>query len=265
MPKRLTQADFDETARERGGFCIHPQLPKRREKVLWQCSEGHQFAIRHDNVRAGTWCPICTNWKRPWDMDRIKLEMLGREFWCASNPDDVRGIHSLLTWECEEGHRWEASIANVVNRRSGCPHCRNKSETYCREVFEEFFDAPFPKTRPPWLGGLELDGLSDKRNRAFEYQGAHHYEEVPHFKVDATKLRKIQERDKLKVEICRAHFVSLYAIRHHPRDCTRKDDFQAYIESELVAQLVRERELLEQGRHWLQNRARALSRQRRKN
>lgn len=258
MPKRLTQADFDEIARQRGGLCIHPHLPKRREKVLWQCANGHQFAIRHDNVRAGTWCPICSEAKRPWDMERLEEAMLGREIWCVSSPDDVRGIQSRLTWECEEGHRWEATIANITHRKSGCPYCRHKAETQCREVFELFFDAPFPKVRTPWLGGLELDGFSDQRLRAFEYQGVHHYEEVVHFQVDATKLRKIQERDRLKMELCREHFISLYAIRHHPRDCNRKDDFQAYVESELVAQLLREKELLEQGRHWIQERMQAI-------
>lgn len=254
MPKRLTRADFDEIARMRGGLCIHPHLPKRLEKVRWQCAAGHQFAIRQDNVKAGAWCSICRGTRRPWNMKRLETEMQGRDIRCVSSPDNVNGIQSRLTWECEYGHRWEATIANITHRKSGCPYCTCKAEGWCREVFEGFFDAPFPKVRASWLGGLELDGFSNERLTAFEYQGAHHFKEVTHFKIDASKLLRIQERDRFKIQLCREHFISLYAIRHHPRDCNRKDDFQAYVESELVTQLLREKELLEQGRHWIQKR-----------
>ena len=73
MPKRLTMNDYQEIERERGGVCIHPYLPKRQEKVIWECKRGHRFAIRQDNVRAGVWCPICTS--RRWDMKRLEEVM----------------------------------------------------------------------------------------------------------------------------------------------------------------------------------------------
>jgi len=212
MPKYLTRADFDEMARLRGGLCIHPHLPKRRDKVNWQCAKGHKFAIRQDNVKAGAWCPICTDTSRRWNMERLEAVMQGRDIKCVSSPDEVKGIQSRLTWECEDFHRWEATVANVTHRKSGCPYCRYKAESWCREVFEAFFDAPFPKLRVSWLGGLELDGLSDERFKAFEYQGVHHYKEVTHFQIDSTKLRKIQERDRFKIQLCRENLISLWMI-----------------------------------------------------
>lgn len=254
MRKRLIWNDYVELARLRKGVCIHPHLPKRHENVMWQCERGHIFAIRQDNVKAGAWCPICSNSRRPWTMERVIQELQGREIKCISTADMLKSIQSKLTWECEHGHRWSATVANITHRKSGCPYCRYKTESWCREVFEDFFDSAFPKVRPSWLYGLELDGYSPECNIAFEYQGQQHYREVPHFSVDKNELELIQESDRRKAVLCRKNFISLYQIKHHPKDCSHRQDFKAYVEGELVAQLLLEKELLENGTHWLQTR-----------
>jgi|GEM_PF-4221420 len=251
MPKRLQWDDYVKVAESHGGICVHPHLPRRQEKVRWKCAKGHVFAVRVDNVKSGTWCPECAPKKR-WTMERVDKEMQGRDIQCISDRSVAVTIQSRLKWQCPFGHEWEATIANVWHRKSGCPCCLYKSESLCREVFEEFFNARFPKIRTVWTQGLELDGYSSERSVAFEYQGAHHFKTVKHFDVDERKLKLIQERDRQKVLICRSNFISLYQIKHHPHDCNRKDDFQAYVESELVSQIMKEREELEAGSHWLQ-------------
>lgn len=76
---------------------------------------------------------------------------------------------------------------------------------------------------------------------------------MPHLQIDEQRLAAIQARDARKAQLCRENFILLYAIRFHPRDCYRKDRLKAYVESELVAQLLIEQKQFADGSHWLQN------------
>jgi len=86
-------------------------------------------------------------------------------------------------------------------------------------VFEQVFGKPFPRTRPDWLtagrlGRLELDGYCKALLLAFEYQGRQHYEPG----VFAEGLPRIQERDRLKAELCSGRGVKLVVVPQIPND-----------------------------------------------
>lgn len=250
MGKKLQMKDYQALAAARNGACIHPTLPLRREKVLWRCEAGHEFAMRADNVKAGGWCPQCSG-RRPWTLDLLRESISDTGIECISSPEELKSNKSRLRWVCEHGHEWRTALVNVVFRQSGCPHCANKAESWAREVFEDFFNDAFPKCRPEWLEGLELDGYGQHSGRAFEFQGRQHYEVTPFFGIDERALAAMQARDERKAERCRQQFVLLYVIRHHPRDCYRKEILQAYVEHELVAQLLEEQRQFAAGTHWL--------------
>lgn len=112
---------------------------------------------------------------------------------------------------------------------------------------------PFHGAGQNGSGGLELDGYSASCGRAFEYQGRQHYQLMPHMRVDEQRLAEMQARDARKAALCRENLVFLYPIRYHPRDCYRKDTLQAYVESELVAQLLIEQQQFADDEHWLQD------------
>ena len=252
MAKKLQMIDYQRVAEERLGQCIHPALPRRKEKVLWRCANGHDFAMRVDNVKAGSWCRTCTV-SSPWTLDLLAKALQDTGIRCLSGAEELRNNKVRLLWGCEHGHTWRTALINIIYRESGCPHCQHKAESWSREVFEDFFDAPFPRCRPKWLGGLELDGYSATCGRAFEYQGRQHYEVMPHFQIDEQRLAAMQARDARKAQLCRENLIFLYAIRFHPRDCYRKDRLQAYVESELVAQLLIEQQQFADDEHWLQD------------
>lgn len=250
MRKRLEMRDYQALAAANNGQCVHPTVPVRREKVLWRCEVGHVFGMRADNVKAGWWCPECRGVRR-WSLDLLRESLQDTGIECLSPPYELRNNKSRLLWGCEHGHQWQTALVNVVYRQSGCPSCRNKSEAWAREVFEDFYNIGFPKCRPDWLDGLELDGYADGFGRAFEFQGRQHYEVTPHFQIDERALAAMQARDARKADLCRRQHVFLYTIRHHPRDCHRKDVLQGYVEHELVAQLLEEQRQFDDGTHWL--------------
>lgn len=51
--------DLKKIAQERGGKCLAKDYKNSTTKVEWQCSEGHRWYASANNVKRGTWCPIC--------------------------------------------------------------------------------------------------------------------------------------------------------------------------------------------------------------
>lgn len=91
-----------------------------------------------------------------------------------------------------------------------------KSEAETRRIFEEIFNAKFPKSRPSWLKSskgtsLELDGYNQDLKIAFEYQGEYHYMEVPIHQQGRT-LAEIQQTDKLKEDLCQRFGITLIQV-----------------------------------------------------
>ncbi len=67
--------------------------------------------------------------------------------------------------------------------------------------------------RPKWLHGLELDIFLPEHNLAFEYQGIQHFVPVEHWGGEK-QLKKQQEHDKKKKELCDKKGVTLICINY---------------------------------------------------
>jgi hypothetical protein len=67
--------------------------------------------------------------------------------------------------------------------------------------------------RPAWLLGLELDIYLPELNLAFEYQGQQHFHPIEAWGGEEA-LKKVQERDKRKAEICKKVGVKLITVSY---------------------------------------------------
>jgi hypothetical protein len=84
-----------------------------------------------------------------------------------------------------------------------------------REIIENYLLEPFPKQRPAFLGGLELDGYNAELKIAFEYNGIQHYEYTPNFhRDDPIELVRQQTRDNIKKIKCDKYNIHLIIIPH---------------------------------------------------
>ena len=52
---------------------------------------------------------------------------------------------SKVWWQCNNGHEWEATIANRSSRKSGCPECAGKKVGKDNNLFVKF-----PKVAKEW-------------------------------------------------------------------------------------------------------------------
>ena len=62
--RKLTIEHMQALAKKRGGVCLSTTYVNKRTKLLWRCSEGHEWETKRDTVQGGSWCPDCGGKKR---------------------------------------------------------------------------------------------------------------------------------------------------------------------------------------------------------
>ena len=200
-----------ELAVENGGLCLSTNYINARAPMKWQCSDGHIFYNQLDHVKNGNqWCPHCSG-RAQNTIEQCQELAVEKGGDCLS--EEYINNHIKLKWQCEKLHEWEA-IFNSIQQGKWCPTCSgSRSEALCREIIEAEMFYKFPKKRPSFLEGLELDGYCEELNMAFEYNGPQHYKYFPHYHrngIDDFKNQQIRDRKKYK--ICNERGIKLILI-----------------------------------------------------
>ena len=60
----VSLGEVQSTAAARGGACLSTDYLNNRQKLAWQCSNGHVWNANANSVRRGSWCPTCANGRR---------------------------------------------------------------------------------------------------------------------------------------------------------------------------------------------------------
>lgn len=114
-------------AAKKDGECLSKNIgPFYANQILdWRCAAGHTWSAKWRDVRSGAWCFACSTirGKDTIGMARHKAESNGGR--CLSTAYG-KDCGSKLSWECAEGHVWEASWKNV-KRGSWCRVCSFKN------------------------------------------------------------------------------------------------------------------------------------------
>lgn len=110
-----------EVAKERGGKCLSDIYTNSQTKLLWACGKGHQWEAAPKTVKHGAWCPYCSHTcKRT--IEEIHHIAAKRGGKCLS--DKYINNATKLTWECSEGHQWQAPL-NMILRGYWCIRCKS--------------------------------------------------------------------------------------------------------------------------------------------
>ena len=150
-----------------------------------------------------------------------------------------------MEWKCkEESHpSWLAIFKSVKHGNTWCPDCsKSRSEKLCREILEEYTGLSFTSIRPNWLknsvsgNNLELDGFCEDLRLAFEYQGKQHYEYIHHFHRKEGDFERQQDRDKLKLDLCKKHDIDVLIIPH-TLSYQNENELRIFIKEELIKRL----------------------------
>jgi len=123
MSKKLTIEAMRQLAESHGGKCLSDVYVDAFTKLTWQCSKGHQWTARPNNIQQGKRCPQCYE-HRKGSIDGMRRLAETRGGRCLS--DMYVGAGSKLLWECGKGHQWMATPSGV-QRGQWCPRCSRDS------------------------------------------------------------------------------------------------------------------------------------------
>ncbi|MEI8366133.1 MAG: zinc-ribbon domain-containing protein, partial [Parachlamydiaceae bacterium] len=109
------------------------------KKVWWQCQKGHEWQAVIHSRSSGSNCPFCSRRRAYKDIClRTTHPELTKQWHPTKNgnltPDTIiHGSNKKVWWFCEQGHEWEAIVANRSRRQDACPFCSGKkaSKDYC--------------------------------------------------------------------------------------------------------------------------------------
>ncbi|MFX1567988.1 MAG: hypothetical protein ACFFCV_06445 [Promethearchaeota archaeon] len=225
----------------------HPDM----SKYHWKCGKcGNIWEATARNIKSGSWCRNCQysllsrKFRTPYNKilelaKRIGIIKTGYEGEFLSSKEEYLKAHDpshyKFKWKCGKcENTFEMDITHV-RRPQWCPTCtEGEGEQVCRGFFERIFKASFPKERPEWLvnpfsgGQMHLDGYNEKLRLAFEFNGPQHYVLYPKYHRKYKDFVKQQERDKVKMELCKQYNVVLITVPH----TLNYEEFQDYIIAE---------------------------------
>ena len=117
--KKLTIQDMHHIAKNRGGKCLSSNYVNVSTKLLWECSEGHQWKAAPNNIQQGKWC---AQWSGRMKLSIDEMRQIAKEKGGKCLSKKYENSQTKLLWECSKGHRWKA-IPNSIKRYSWCPKC----------------------------------------------------------------------------------------------------------------------------------------------
>lgn len=113
-------AELRRIATEKGGALLSKRAPDSKERLEWECKEGHRWPATAGNIRnGGSWCPYCSG-RAPLTMERMRELAAKHGGRCLS--DTYVNSQAKLWWECEVGHSFEKR-PNDVQQGHWCVPC----------------------------------------------------------------------------------------------------------------------------------------------
>jgi hypothetical protein len=237
---KLTLKECQDLAISKGGKCLSEEYIGNNYHMEWRCEKNHIWFSSFSTLKNhNSWCPICSG-NSKLTLKECKDCAISKGGECLSKEYINNEIH--MQWKCKENHTWFAKFSSLKNANTWCPYCFNRSEKLCREILEEYTGLQFASIRPNWLKNgvsghnLELDGFCEDLRLAFEYQGKQHYEYIPHFHRNEGDFERQQERDKLKLELCKKHNIDVLIIPH-TLTYQNENELRIFIKEELIKRL----------------------------
>lgn len=218
--KKLTYTFVNNEFKKKGYKLLSTEYIKNSQKLKYICKNGHKGEIIYNSFQQGNGCAICANNKTK-TIEFIKNEFEKQRYTLISKKYNSNKQH--LKYQCPTGHYYSITYSNF-KKGHGCPYCIYKKEQETREILETLYASPFPKQRPKWLNGMELDGYNEELGLAFEYQGEQHYHYHPKLfhKKGIKKFLEQHFRDKIKVKLCQENNVKLVVIPYYIKN---KEEF----------------------------------------
>ena len=188
-------------------------------KILWQCSNGHEWEDEVNHRSNGRGCPYCSN----------KKILIGFNDLATTNPklakevspnskikatEVTAGSNKKLLWICSRGHEWEAVVSSRSNG-CGCPKCSgSKMEENLAQLIKTILpeNTTIIRNDRKLIKPYELDILIPSLNIAFEFNGDYwHSDKV--IRKNRPQFSSSKQFDNFKKQECEKQGIKLFFIR----------------------------------------------------
>jgi hypothetical protein len=117
-----------ELAKEADGWDPTSVTAGSHEKVSWKCQLGHTWMTEIVVRKSGFKCPFCSNYKVHLGFNDLATTHpeLAKEADGWDPTSVIAGSKQKVSWKCQLGHTWMATLNNRTSSESACPICSNK-------------------------------------------------------------------------------------------------------------------------------------------
>lgn len=120
--------EIKEALQKKGIQIVSGEIKNAASRLQLKCSNGHLWEASLMSVKMGG-CPLCAGNVRL-DLSQAKMVAESKGGVCLSA--SYKNARTLLRWQCEKGHQWEATFNSVGGGKKGngtwCPICSRTSE-----------------------------------------------------------------------------------------------------------------------------------------
>jgi hypothetical protein len=124
-------SNLNSIAESRGGRLVD-LIVRPGGRYTWECADGHQWDTTDAIIKRGSWCPECIG-RAKRSIDEIRLYASSKHGSLIT--DKYVSSTKKMTWECAQGHQWEASYSSVIDRGTWCLDCLHAQK---REVASSY-------------------------------------------------------------------------------------------------------------------------------
>lgn len=188
---------------------------KSNKPVIITCPEHGEFSITPNHLLSGRGCPKCGKNKKKTKTEIIEEIKKAQPYsdYDFSNVN-YHGIHCPILLKCNKcGTTFSNSPANLIKYKNGCPGCGiSQIEVEIKNFLIEN-GVKFEQQKTfDWLlfkRKLKLDFYLTEYNAIIECQGIQHFKETK-FDGKTSQLKEVQERDKIKRNLCLKNGLKIY-------------------------------------------------------
>jgi hypothetical protein len=116
---KLTITEMKQIASGRQGVCLSFEYKNALSPLRWRCKYGHEWTANANNIKRGSWCPLCAGQGK---LTIMEMKIIAKEKGGECLSGKIINSKTKLKWRCAKGHKWDA-IPESVKKGTWCPLC----------------------------------------------------------------------------------------------------------------------------------------------
>jgi len=120
LSQAIPPEQYKTLAQEQGFIWLGPEVSSVMKKTRWQCSRGHTWLARYNDIQQGNRCLQCFHLSLA--IPPEQYQALAKERGYIWLGPEVFTVMKKTGWQCGQGHQWQMRYKDLRSGES-CPTC----------------------------------------------------------------------------------------------------------------------------------------------